>query len=64
MDALCAPGRARPWQQGRTQVSVLVLIVIILIVTAIEGWALAEVATVITAAAAASATVGDRRAAG
>jgi hypothetical protein len=52
MDALCVRCQARPWLQDRTRVTTLVLIIIILLVTAIEGWTLADVLAVIAAAAA------------
>jgi hypothetical protein len=62
MDALCAPGQAGAWRQDWTRIVVLILVVIILVVTAIKGWSLADVVAVVTAAGAVTAVAGDRRA--
>ena len=59
---LCIRCQVRPWEQKRTGVTILVLIVMILVITAIKGWTLTDVAAVITAAAAVGVVAGDRRA--
>jgi presenilin-like A22 family membrane protease len=59
MYALCVRTRVRPWVQERTQIAILVLVVIILTLTALKGWSLVDVAAVVMAAGAASAP--DRR---
>jgi hypothetical protein len=56
MGALYVRCHARPLVQDWTRVTTLVLIIIILLVTAIEGWTLADVLAVIAAGAAAGAS--------
>jgi hypothetical protein len=56
--------RCQPYyrRQGRTRVTVLVLIVVILVVTAVQGWTLTDVLAVIVAATAAPAAAWNLRA--
>jgi hypothetical protein len=62
MNTLCVRCQVRPWQERTRAIVILVLIVIILMITAVEGWTLADVAAMITAACAASVSAGDRKA--
>jgi hypothetical protein len=53
MSALCVRCQADRRQQDWTRITILVLIVVILVLTAIKGWTLADVLAVIVAATAA-----------
>jgi hypothetical protein len=55
--------RCQPTYRLKGRITVLVLVVVILVVTAVQGWALADVLAVIVAATAAPGAAGNLKAA-